>query len=131
MAAYPELTQRYLSSAIDGVIVLTVAFTISAALQGEPLTGLRVALVFLFVLSYEPVLTSKRCTVGQFAMGIRVRQYDDRDEKIGLAAAYVRYLLKIVLGFLSFLSIGFQKERRAIHDEAVGSIVVKASATAP
>ena len=127
MARYPELTRRYMSSLIDSLLVLTGAIAIAGVLQDERVTLVRVPLILLVVLSYEPVLTSKRCTAGQYAMGIRVRRHENPTEKIDLASAYLRYVVKLVLGFYSFFAMGFNPQKRAAHDLAAGSVVVNAS----
>jgi uncharacterized RDD family membrane protein YckC len=39
--------------------------------------------------------------------------------------AYFRYLLKVFLGWISFLTASFNPGKRAIHDLATGSIMVR------
>jgi uncharacterized RDD family membrane protein YckC len=56
-------------------------------------------------------------------MGIRVRTVS-KLERIFLLQAYLRIVVKIFLGFISFFSIIFSKRKRAIHDFASGTIVV-------
>jgi uncharacterized RDD family membrane protein YckC len=57
--------------------------------------------------------------------GIRVRT-NESFEKISVPAAYLRVVIKILLGIISLLSITFTKERRAVHDFAAGSVVIMA-----
>jgi uncharacterized RDD family membrane protein YckC len=45
-----------------------------------------------------------------------------------MPAAYLRYVLKLLLGFYSFFAMSFNKERRALHDLASGSIVLDSRA---
>ena len=125
---YPELSRRYFCSFIDGMIVFTTAMAVGLALQGEKLVGVRITAILLVVLTYEPVLTSRLCTAGQFAMGLRVRRYKSVDDHISLPAAYLRYVVKLILGFYSFFAMSFNRERRAVHDLAAGSIVVESRA---
>jgi len=129
---YPELTRRYLSSAIDGFLLLVAGIAIAVTLQGEDTTGAvaRVLLILALATSYEPVLTSRLCTVGQQVTGIRVRRYDDHTQRISLPRAYLRTAVKVVLGLYSFFAMGFNAERRAAHDLAVGSIVLNARVVA-
>jgi uncharacterized RDD family membrane protein YckC len=122
---YPELNRRYLCSFIDGMIVFTTAMAVGLALQGERLVVFRVGSILLIILAYEPVLTSKLCTVGQFAMNLRVRRYESEAEYISLSAAYLRYVVKVMFGFYSFFAMSFNRERRALHDLVAGSIVVE------
>ena len=128
MLHYPELNRRYFCSFIDGMIVFTTAMAVGLALQGERLVGVRIAAILLVVFTYEPVLTSRLCTAGQVAMGLRVRRYNALNERISLPAAYLRYMVKLILGFYSFFAMSFNKERRAVHDLVAGSIVVESRA---
>ena len=76
---------------------------------------------------YEPIFTSRFCTLGQKIMGIRVREIFSL-QKISIPKAYLRIVIKIFLGFISFFSIPFSSERRAIHDFVAGTIVVNYAA---
>jgi uncharacterized RDD family membrane protein YckC len=126
--AYPALFRRYLSTLLDGLLLLLAIVVISKLLGNRPsLTGLRVVLFLFVVLGYEPLLTTYACTVGQYLMGIRVRRAADPTQHLSVFAAYVRYLVKIPLGMLSFMTIGFTSQRRAIHDFAARSIMIFAS----
>jgi uncharacterized RDD family membrane protein YckC len=120
------MTRRYTSSAIDVLLVLGAAMTIAGLLQSEAVgvVAARVLLIVFLVVNYEPILISKRQTVGQWMMGIRVRQRSSPGERISLPRAYLRTLLKLLFGTLSFFTMGFNKERRALHDLATGSIVL-------
>jgi len=126
---YPELTRRYFSSFVDGIIVFTTSMALGLFLQAESLVAVRITAILLVFLNYEPILTSRLCTAGQFAMGIRVRRYNAVHERISMLAAYLRYVLKLLLGFYSFFAMSFNKERRAVHDLASGSIVVDSRAS--
>lgn len=39
--------------------------------------------------------------------------------------AIIRYIIKISLGWISFLTINSNYEKRAIHDFVAGSVVIK------
>jgi len=128
---YPTLVRRYLSTLIDGLLLLLLIVLIAKLLGNrQGLTGLRVALFVFLVLGYEPLLTAYACTLGQYLMGIRVRRATDSTRHLTLLAAYVRYLVKVPLGILSFVTIGFTRQRRALHDFAAASLMVFASPTA-
>jgi uncharacterized RDD family membrane protein YckC len=71
---------------------------------------------------YEPLLTSFFCTIGQAIMGFRVRKV--AGGRISVVQAYVRVIVKYLLGMLSFLTMPARADRRAIHDLAAGTIVV-------
>ncbi len=74
---------------------------------------------------YEPVSMTLGCTLGNYLMKIRVRKFANAGEKINLFQAYIRLIIKFFLGWLSFVTIGFNKERRAIHDLAARTIVIE------
>ncbi len=56
-------------------------------------------------------------------MGVRVRRFPSL-ERISLLMAYGRIIVKALLGILSFFTLPFSKNRRAIHDMAARSIVI-------
>ncbi len=126
---YPPLTRRYLSSLIDVGVLLVLMLLSALAFRSDTDTAVRLrAFVVIFLyFNYEPLLESRNCTLGQRLTGIRVRDYKDRTKAIGLGRAYIRIIMKMLLGSISFLALAFSKERRAIHDYAAGSIVIEAS----
>ena len=129
MTRYPTLKQRYLSSLVDGVVLLFVILAGTIAYQGEDPRALavRFAVVLAILLSYEPLLTSQLCTMGHLMVGIRVRDHSDPTRKISIVRAYFRTVVKILLGGYSFFAMGFNRERRAAHDFVVKSVVVEAN----
>ncbi len=133
---YPTLFRRYLSTLVDGLLLIAAIIAISGLLGNrEGLTGLRIALFLFLLVGYEPLLTAYACTGGQYLLGIRVRRADAPAHLLNLLAAYVRYLVKLPLGLVSFITISFTRRQRALHDFAARSIMVfnparKGSATA-
>ena len=127
MPESPTILRRYLSTIIDGIFILSVFIAVSFAVNSDSsfASYARIAVFAVMFFLYEPVMTSRGCTLGQKISGIRVRRIDTYDN-ISLPAAYLRIVIKIVLGFVSLLSIPCTKDRRAIHDFASGSIVVMA-----
>ncbi len=124
---YPTIIRRYLSTFIDGMLILGV-FILSSYLFSEDTNLdkiLRLWTILVMIFIYEPFCTSKLCTLGQKLIGIRVRTVS-KLERISLGQAYMRIVVKVFLGFISFFSIIFSKRRRAIHDFVSGTIVVKA-----
>lgn len=126
---YPSITRRYLSSLIDGLFIASMLIVVAYLFQNdnELATNAKIALVLLLVFVYEPLCTSKLCTIGQRTMGIRVRDFKNHT-RIPLHKAYLRIITKIVLGFISLISILFSDDRRAIHDFLAGSIVLEKEA---
>ena len=74
---------------------------------------------------YEPVAMTIGCTLGNYLMKIRVKKFASASKRINLLQAYTRFVVKMLLGWVSFLTINSNKERRAIHDFAAGSVMVE------
>jgi uncharacterized RDD family membrane protein YckC len=122
---YPTLTCRYIATAIDLIFILAVMILIAYLFENTGETGVKVraGLVLFLFFVYEPLCTSRFCTLGQKLMRVRVRRYPSR-ERLSLFMAYIRILVKALLGVLSFFTLPFSRKRRAIHDLAARSIVV-------
>jgi uncharacterized RDD family membrane protein YckC len=124
---YCSLTDRVKSIFIDFVFVVMIMLLFSNMLDvfDNPPVWVRVAMFFAICFLYEPVCVAYACTLGQYIMHIRVRSAVHPDERINIVLSCLRYLIKFVLGWLSFLSIAFNPHRQAIHDLAVESIMIK------
>jgi uncharacterized RDD family membrane protein YckC len=122
---YPTLATRYKALFIDAMLLLFVLIVIMLAVDGSSMrTPIMVSSAFVILLTYEPMLTTYSRTVGQRLMRIRVGRYADPTRKIGLVNAYIRWFAKGLLGWVSFVTIHFNQERRAIHDLASDSMVI-------
>jgi uncharacterized RDD family membrane protein YckC len=122
----PTIKTRYISTFIDLILILLTTFGVAAILakfENVP-DYLRGALFVIIVILYEPIFISIGCTLGQLIMNIRVRRFKDPEKKILFHGAFFRLLLKWFLGWTSFISISFNKNKRAIHDYGSGSIVI-------
>ncbi|GEM_PF-563796 len=123
---FPYLIDRYKAMLIDGLLLLvlmTICVQVKSVLDPDSMWLLIVYILFLFL--YEPVLVTHSSTIGQRIMKIRVRSIDEPNDRINLGKSYVRFLTKALLGWLSFVTISFNKERRAIHDMIASSVVIK------
>ena len=127
---YPRLGRRYLGSVIDGLVVLAGTLLIGTVLGDLPpsLVPIRVALFVALWLGYEPGCTAFGVTLGQRLLGFRVRRESDPTQRIGLPAAWLRFVLKLALGLLSFITMAFNARGRALHDLASGSVVLSVEA---
>lgn len=124
---YPSLLERMQSSFIDLIFIILLMFIFSTALDyfiAVP-NWVRISLFFLLFIAYEPFCTSLGFTFGNYIKGIRVRRYEDPNKRINLLQAIVRYPIKYALGWLSFVTIHSNREKRAIHDLIVGSVMIK------
>lgn len=124
---YPSLSDRVQSNFIDVILIMVLMFVAAGALdkyENAP-DWVRIVLFFGLWAVYEPLCTTLGCTLGNYLKGIRVRRYTNESKRINFFAAFVRYCIKMLLGWISFISIHFNPERRAIHDFVVGSVMVK------
>lgn len=121
---YPVILRRYLATSIDVILILYIFTFLISLLQShnenEPRGIIWMGIVILFL--YEPLLTSRLCTIGQKITGIRVRQLDS-GERLSVFNACIRSVVKLLLGIVSFFSIPVTRKRRALHDLAAGSVV--------
>jgi len=124
---YPSLVARMQSTFIDLLFVIALMFAFSAILDhyANVPDWIPVLLFIGIWVVYEPLCTSMGATLGNYFKGIRVRQEQDPTKRINFFAALLRYVVKVLLGWVSFLTIGNNPERRAIHDFAAGSVMIK------
>jgi uncharacterized RDD family membrane protein YckC len=123
---YPSVIRRYLSTLLDLLVIWLAVFLITRA-PGLADSGMAItAAVIIFVLAYEPILTTYFCTAGQWLFRFRVRTNSERD-RISIVQAYGRLFVKYLLGVISILTIPARADRRAIHDFTTETIVIEAA----
>ncbi|NJK96334.1 MAG: RDD family protein [Bacteroidales bacterium] len=122
----PSIKIRYASILIDAIVITLFAFSISSILDKiESVPDFVRGTLFIFLLGlYEPLLLSTGCTIGQLLLNIRVRRFNDPQKKIYFHMALIRFVIKVSLGWLSFITVTFNKNRRAIHDFAGNSVMI-------
>lgn len=124
---YPSLVERLQSTFIDTIIIIILMVVFSNILDSfnNVPEWVRILLfAFLFVI-YEPLFMTFGCTIGNYVKGIRVRKNEDIYKKINIGQAILRYPIKLSLGWISFLTINSNLQKRAIHDLASGSVMIK------
>lgn len=124
---YPNLADRVQSTFIDTVFIVLMMFVVASVLdryENVP-DWIRISLFVGLWLIYEPLCTTIGFTIGNYVKGIRVRKYSNTVKRINFFQALPRYILKAGLGWLSFITIHTNTEKRAIHDMAVGSVMIK------
>ena len=126
-ADYPTLSDRVQSTFIDSIFIIVAMFAFASILEkfGTAPDWIRIALFFGIWGVYEPLCTSLGFTIGNYAKGIRVKQVHNPSKRLNIGQALIRYILKVALGWISFLTMHFNPERRAIHDYAAGSIMIR------
>ncbi len=124
---YPSLLQRIQALFIDVVIIMAVFYCTSLLIDyfgGGP-NWLRATIFIFMIYLYEPVLISFwGGTIGHKTLQLRVRSVKDPDKNLMFILALFRSFLKWFFGWLSFITITFNKRRRAIHDLGSGSIII-------
>ena len=122
----PTIKARYTSMLIDVLIIVLISLAISSlpSVVGKVPGFVKGILFIIVVLLYEPILITSGTTIGQFIMNLRVRSFKNPDQKLTFHMAVLRTILKILLGWLSFVTVTFNVNRRAIHDFASGSIMI-------
>jgi len=127
---YPSLIKRIQSILIDTLLMVVLIFLAAWVMDnmkiGEEQEGLVKAITFVCIWGvYEPVCMILGSTLGNYLIGIRARKHSDTNKRINIFQAYVRFIVKILLGWISFLTIGMNKERRAIHDLVAGTVMIE------
>jgi uncharacterized RDD family membrane protein YckC len=126
---YPGVFDRIKAIMTDGIVVVVYMFVASyifSLFESVPDNARIIAFVFIFLL-YDPIFTSLfGGTIGHMMLGIRVKRESDEHKNILFHKAILRYLVKVLLGWVSLLTVSGNKKRKAIHDFLVGSVVVYA-----
>jgi uncharacterized RDD family membrane protein YckC len=131
LVEYPTILRRYFSSFIDGCLIVVSVILVPYVIGDQENTlSVRIIFAVIFLFIYEPLLTSRLCTLGQRITGIRIRRFGHY-ERLSFPGALFRFTIKGLLGIISFFSIIFSKDKRAIHDYASDSIVILHTDAAP
>jgi len=129
---YPALVKRIKAAITDSIIIIIFMFVISdvfSSLESVPKEARMVAFLFIFIL-YDPICTSFfGGTIGHKIVGIRVKRESNEQRNISFSLAIIRFIIKALLGWISFLTIGANIKRMAIHDIVVKSVVVNEEET--
>lgn len=122
---YPRLLRRIQALMIDGIIVPVLVIGLLIAASSLGVQGIYAGiLVGVTVFVFEPLLvTVTGGTLGHHLLGMGVRQRRT-GENLNIFAASLRFILKVVLGLPSLVSVVTARQHQALHDLVVGSIVV-------
>ena len=124
--AYSRLIRRVRAVLIDSVIlpVTLLSILVLGDTLGVSDAYGKVMLIAIPVLILEPGLVALTGgTVGHHLLGIRVAKQDGSGN-INVFAAAVRFAVKLLLGWLSFILVLTTAKHQAVHDLVVRSIVV-------
>ncbi len=124
---YPGVARRLKALFTDTLVMIVFMMFFSALFgQFEKVADEAriIAIVFIFLL-YDPLLTSfTGATIGHRLFGLRVRDEQNPTKNIHFFRAFVRFLIKAFLGWISLLTVQGDSKRKAMHDMVVGSVVV-------
>lgn len=128
---YPRLIKRVRAVLIDSVLVpVTVFGTLilgDALGVSHPFAKAMLIAAPIFVL--EPAFVAiTGGTVGHHLMKIRVTRLDGAG-KINILAATVRFIVKMLLGWMSFIFVLTTIKHQAVHDLIARSLVVHRDAS--
>ena len=124
---YPQLTDRIQSAFIDAILIVILMFVFASILDkfDNVPDWVRIVMFAALFIAYEPLCMTLGFTLGNYLKGIRVRKNSDSTKRINIFQAIVRYPVKVLLGWVSFLTINSNPKRRAIHDLVSGSVMIK------
>ncbi len=124
---YAGVSDRVKAVLADSVVIIIFLFIVTyafSAFEHVPDNARIIAFVFIFFL-YDPLFTSVfGGTIGHFIIGIRVKREKNQMQNILFPLAIIRFLAKVLLGWISLLTVMGTKKRKAIHDNLVGSVVL-------
>lgn len=122
---YPRLIRRVRALVIDSLLIPIAALAtliIGDALGVSGVVG-KLLLFFVPIFLLEPVMVSLTGgTVGHHLCRIKVTRRNGVD-RLNLAAAVLRFLMRLSFGWFSFLLVLTTRRRQALHDLAARSIV--------
>ncbi|MCB9046687.1 MAG: RDD family protein [Chitinophagales bacterium] len=121
---YPSLLKRVQATFVDQIIafILIMLFFVIANNINEDSIPLKIVAFFLGI-SYEPIMILRSRTIGQRLTGTKV-EWVTENFPFRILSSYIRLTAKILLGWISLISVSINKHKRAIHDIVAGTVVV-------
>lgn len=126
---YPSVSERVKAVFYDSMVMvglMIVAALVFSYFEDAPENARMYTALFIIAI-YDPLMTSLfGGTFGHMMNGIRVKRQKNEQKNIIFPLAFIRYVIKLYLGWISLLTVVSNKKNKAIHDMAVGSIVIYA-----
>jgi uncharacterized RDD family membrane protein YckC len=123
---YPSVLDRTKSTLIDTIIIIACMILFTDILDMfKNVPDWTRATLFISLLLYEPICTTFGATLGNDKMKIRVRKNSDSTQSINIFQAIIRYFIKVVFGWISFITIFISPKSRTLHDIISGSVMIK------
>src|SRR5688572_23910043 len=122
---YPQLLDRIQSTFIDTILIVILMFVAANILNNfnNVPDWVRITVFIGLFIVYEPICMTFGSTLGNYLKGIRVRKNSNPTRSINIFQAIIRYPVKLLLGWISFLTIHTNSKKRAIHDLISGSVM--------
>jgi uncharacterized RDD family membrane protein YckC len=124
--SYPRLVKRVRAVLIDSVLVpLSVLGTLFLGNEAGVSSGVgKVMLLVAPIFVLEPGLVALTGgTIGHHLQRIRVATLDGK-RNINIFAATIRFIVKVLLGWLSFIVVLTTTKHQAVHDLLARSVVI-------
>lgn len=122
---YAGFWKRFIAHIIDGFVLLLIGYSISKLNKDTYILGLLDMLVsFFYYVGLES--SEKQATLGKLVMNIKVT--DTNGRRIGFGQATIRYLGKILSGFLlmiGYLMVAFTEKKQGLHDLIAKTYVIQ------
>jgi uncharacterized RDD family membrane protein YckC len=127
--AAPRL-QAYLRDFLLYMAILVSCMVAAVAVGTPRATQASVIAYIVFVLLYEPVcIAVAGGTLGHLSLNLRIARASDLG-RVSFRQAFVRTLVKGVLGLWVFMAIYFTARSQGLHDLAAGTVVIPRDAAA-
>ena len=122
----PGLSDRIKAFIMDGIVLVIFMFIAFKIIDSyEDVTTMTRKVVFLCILLvYDPLFTSFGGTIGHRAFNLRVKRESNPEKNIWFIAAVFRFAIKLLLGWISLLTIQSSSKGQAIHDMLTASTVI-------
>ncbi|WP_047417003.1 RDD family protein [Cellulophaga sp. Hel_I_12] len=126
--SYAVLPERVKAAIIDSIVLIVMMYAVSelfGVFETVPDSFRILAFISIFIL-YDPILTSiYGGTIGHSFSKILVKSAKNPLKNISFPLAIIRFIIKFFLGWLSLLTVTSNEKRKALHDFAVNSIVIR------
>ncbi len=126
MVTYPRLLRRVQAVLIDSLIIPIVFIGVMLLVAQFNVENIYIkvsALILPFLILEPGLVAFTGGTIGHHILKIKVRS-SKNDANLNIIFAVVRFVVKFILGWLSFVFILTTDKHQAIHDIVSGSIVV-------
>lgn len=125
-AIYPRLIRRVRAVLIDSVLVMLIIIVwwLTLPLLVNTDSYIKVALPLILIFILEPCMVAfTGGTPGHHIMGVKIVSART-GTYIGVLRALIRALLRGLFGWLSFIIALTSRKHQALHDLAVGTVVI-------